>query len=266
MEFEPYLGWIDVPDPNNPPPGARMIGAADLNRYEAALRDATIEFAGLPDRFAAKSHSHSMSQVTGLADAIANTRAQAQTFATSEVRDHRNTTTNIHGISDTANLVYTNDSRLTDARTPKSHSHVMSQVTGLSQAISTAQTNAQNHADTAIQAHSDKTTNVHGIPNTANLVYTNDSRLSDNRTPKAHSHQVAEIVGLSATLGTIQSNISAMQARNDRMMVVATVAESDAPRPITDAVVYWISPVRPTNGQTADLWFNTETTALTALA
>ena len=39
----------------------------------------------------------------------------------SSLSQHAADTTDIHGISNTANLVYTNDSRLTDSRTPNSH-------------------------------------------------------------------------------------------------------------------------------------------------
>jgi hypothetical protein len=39
----------------------------------------------------------------------------------------------------------------------------------------------------SISQHASDTTDVHGITNTANLVYTNDSRLSDARTPTAHA-------------------------------------------------------------------------------
>ena len=39
----------------------------------------------------------------------------------------------------------------------------------------------------SITGHADDTTNIHGITDTANLVYTNDSRLTDSRTPTAHA-------------------------------------------------------------------------------
>lgn len=46
-------------------------------------------------------------------------------------------------------------------------------------------------AASAVAAHEADTTSVHGIANTANLVLTGDSRLSDSRTPTAHhtSHE-----------------------------------------------------------------------------
>lgn len=39
ISFAPYNGWVDVTDPNNLPPDARMITAADLLRYENLGRD-----------------------------------------------------------------------------------------------------------------------------------------------------------------------------------------------------------------------------------
>lgn len=54
-------------------------------------------------------------------------------------------------------------------------------------AAATAQSNAQSYADSAVSTHNSDTTSVHGISNTANIVYTDDARLSDARTPTAHA-------------------------------------------------------------------------------
>lgn len=111
----------------------------------------------------------------------------------STLSTHTAATTSVHGISNTANLVYTNDSRLTDARTPTAHASThgsagsdpitvaQSQVTNLTTDLS-AKASA-----TDLSNHTSATTTVHGISNTANLVYTNDSRLTDARTPTAHA-------------------------------------------------------------------------------
>lgn len=48
MEFTPYLDWIDVLDPKNPPPGAKQVEASDLLRYEQGLLDAKEDLAGIP--------------------------------------------------------------------------------------------------------------------------------------------------------------------------------------------------------------------------
>jgi hypothetical protein len=44
ISFDPYLGWVDVVDPNNVPPDVRTIGAADLLRYEKLGRDTVTKF------------------------------------------------------------------------------------------------------------------------------------------------------------------------------------------------------------------------------
>jgi hypothetical protein len=125
----------------------------------------------------------------------------------SELTGHTSATTTVHGISDTANLVYTADARLSDARTPTAHasSHgsagsdpvtlAQSQVTNLT-------TDLGNKASASdLTGHISATTSVHGITNTADLVVTTDARLSDNRTPTDGSVTDAKIVagGLSTT-------------------------------------------------------------------
>jgi hypothetical protein len=142
--------------------------------------------------------------------------------AASALSNHEADTTSIHGISNTANLVYTSDSRLSDARTPTTHASTHgsagsdpitiapSQVTGT--AVITSDSRLSNSrtptgaaggvlagtypnpsfaSDMATQSeldtHAGLTTSVHGISNTANLVYTSDSRLSDARTPTSHA-------------------------------------------------------------------------------
>jgi len=65
-------------------------------------------------------------------------------------------------------------------------------------------------AASAVAAHEADTTSVHGIANTANLVLTNDSRLSDARTPAAHAASHADggsdevsLDGSQVTTGTV---------------------------------------------------------------
>lgn len=59
------------------------------------------------------------------------------------------------------------------------------------------------YADGAVSTHSSDTTDVHGISDTANLVYTNDSRLSDTRTPSDLSVTAGKIAADAVTTAKI---------------------------------------------------------------
>jgi hypothetical protein len=100
---------------------------------------------------------------------------------------HAALTTTVHGITDTSNLVYTSDARLTDARTPSS---------------------TLAHASTHLSGGSDELSGISPSQVTGTAVVTADSRLSDSRTPTAHktSHStggsdalVASDIGAAAT-------------------------------------------------------------------
>ena len=60
--------------------------------------------------------------------------------------------------------------------------------------------------DSKIEAHSNDTTNVHGIENTANLVLTDDARLTNARTPTAHTHAIADVTNLQTELNNKQAS------------------------------------------------------------
>ena len=100
---------------------------------------------------------------------------------------HSNDTTAIHGIADTTLLATTSDVQdaINDA--------LSTAAADAATKATAAQTAAGVAASSAISDHNSDTTNVHGITDTANLVYTNDSRLSDTRTPTDGSVTTAKI-------------------------------------------------------------------------
>jgi hypothetical protein len=99
ISFDPFLGWVDILDPNNVPPDVRTINAGDLLRYEnfgvgAASRINTliteVEAAGTPawtdvtdkpTTFAPAAHTH-----VGADVALATTTAQGSMSAADKAK------------------------------------------------------------------------------------------------------------------------------------------------------------------------------------
>ena len=136
-----------------------------------------------------------------------------------KITTHNSATTSVHGIANTANLVLTSDSRLSDTRDPKAHTHAPSEITGT--AVVTNDSRLSDSRVPTSHTHGN-ITNAGAIGSTANLpvittasgVVTtgtfgttansfcagNDSRLSDSRTPTAHTHAISQVTNLQATL------------------------------------------------------------------
>ena len=77
---------------------------------------------------------------------------------------------------------------------------------------------------TTLDSHTSATTSVHGINNTANLIYTNDSRLSDTRTPTDNSVTSAKIVDGAI----VNADINATAAIAPSKISGTAVVDSDA--------------------------------------
>jgi microcystin-dependent protein len=157
---------------------------------------------------AASVHTHAESDVTSLVTDLAGKASSSHLHtgtydpagtASTAVSTHAAVTTSVHGISNTANLVYTSDSRLSDSRTPTTHTHaesdVTSLVTDLAGKASTSHTHSYastTHASTHVAAGSDPLSGISPSQITGTAVITSDSRLSDSRTPTAHTHTQSE--------------------------------------------------------------------------
>jgi len=155
-------------------------------------------------------HSHQISDVDGLGDALS---AKVDDSALS---DHESATTSVHGITDTSDLVYDDDARLTDARTPidgsvtaaKVHSSLKPSGSAAAtdeslRRLGTGSTHAAAGDDSRFPTSGEKNAlaGTAGTPGSDNKYVTNqDSRLSDAREPKAHSHEVSDVDGLSDAL------------------------------------------------------------------
>jgi hypothetical protein len=128
-------------------------------------------------------HVHNMPSAT---DVGADPAGSASTVA-GDLTTHEGLTTSVHGISDTSNLVYTSDARLSDSRTPTAHK--VSHSTGGTDALVASDIGAA------------PATGISPSAITGTAVVTADSRLSDTRTPTDGSVTDTKIVagGLSTT-------------------------------------------------------------------
>ena len=95
------------------------------------------------------------------------------------------------GNASSTQVVMGNDSRLSDARTPTSHTHTKSQITD----FPTLGTAAAKDVPSS------------GNASTTQVVMGNDSRLSDSRTPTSHTHTKSQITDF-PSLGTASAKNS----------------------------------------------------------
>jgi len=79
---------------------------------------------------------------------------------------------------------------------------------------------------TNLSNHENDTTNIHGISNTANLVYTNDSRLSDTRTPTDNTVSTDKIVNSAVTTDKINNGAVTSEKIANGTIVNADISSS----------------------------------------
>ena len=137
-------------------------------------------------------HSADTTSVHGI-DNTAN--LATKTYADDAVSTHNLDTTNVHGITDTSALALSAD--------VSAHTAATTNVHGIT---NTADLATKTYADDAVSNHSNDTTSVHGIADTTALVLTNDSRLSDTRTPTDNTVSTAKIVNLAVTDGKLAAD------------------------------------------------------------
>jgi hypothetical protein len=106
-----------------------------------------------------------------------------------------------------------NDSRLSDARTPLAHTHAIADVTSLQTTLDGKASTSHTHGNITNAGAIGSTANIPLITTTGGVITAgsfgsaantfcqgNDSRLSDARTPLAHTHAIADVTNLQTTL------------------------------------------------------------------
>jgi len=198
--------------------------------------------------YAASSHSHTSSQITDFAAAVSSVApptTNANLLTAGTLSDDR--------LSN--NIVRTSDSRLSDARTPLSHSHAISDITNLQSSLDSKQVNGnyassihqhliadvsglqsalnnkQASGNYAASAHNHLASDITDFVSAVNtyapptidasllttgvlsdsrlsnsVVRTNDTRLSDARTPLSHNHNISDVSGLQTALDSKQAS------------------------------------------------------------
>jgi hypothetical protein len=117
-----------------------------------------------------------------------------------------------------------NDSRLSDARTPVAHTHLISAIDGLQDALNNKVDDSQitsfglglvgaasaGAAQNVLGLGTASTRNISSLGDAASneVVLGNDTRLTNARTPVAHTHTITEIINLDTTLtNKLNSNL-----------------------------------------------------------
>lgn len=174
--------------------------------------------ARLSDARTPLTHSHAQSDVTGLAAALAakvdGTRSVIAGTGLTGGGDLTADRTLAVAYGTTAGTAAQgNDARLSDARTPLTHSHAQTDVTGLVAALATkVDTTRQVIAGTGLTGGgtlaADRTLAVAYGTTAGTAAQGNDARLSDARTPLTHSHAQSDVTGLVANLAAKDATLT----------------------------------------------------------
>lgn len=185
--------------------GSLITNLGGLNTSLANHGDATENVHGITDTAELATHTYVEGAINDavatLNTTIDNNYAALEGITNTAVSDHNGDSTNVHGIENTALLAtknYADDAVLTHANTTTNVHGIanfedLASKTYAEDKATEALESAEASASTALTGHTSATTDVHGITDTADLVYTSDSRLSDERTPSAGSVTAAKI-------------------------------------------------------------------------
>ncbi len=223
--------------------GSLITNIGGLNTSLANHGDATENVHGITDTAELATNTSVTAAindaVTTLNATIDGNYTELEGITNSAISDHNSTTTNVHGIDNTALLAtkdYADDAVLTHANTTE-NVHGIANFADLasqsyaddkaSDAQSAAETNAAATADSKITTHNNDTTGVHGIANTADLALLSDvsTAVSDHNLETTSVHGIAD----TALLAT---KAYADQAESDAIDAAAVASEN-----YTDAAI-----------------------------
>lgn len=198
--------------------GSLITNIGGLNTSLANHGDATQNVHGITNTAELATHTYVTGEIndatTTLNATIDNNYTTLQGEIVQAVSDHADLTANVHGITNFGDLatkgyadsaVGTHANDTTNVHGIANFADLASQSYAADQADA-ARTAAEAAAATALETHSNDTTSVHGITDTANLVYTSDSRLSDERTPSAGSVTAVKIAADAVETAKIADN------------------------------------------------------------
>ena len=158
------------------------------------------------------------------------------TTVSTNLTNHQNDTTGIHGIADTALLATT--SYVTDAINGITNDYSLLVGTGLAwdseaeEILVDSTIATKTYADTAVSTHSSDTTNVHGIADTSALALTATVATDISTAVSTHSsdttdvHGIADTSALATTSATASAISTAVSTHNDDTTNVHGIADT----------------------------------------
>ncbi|NBP00578.1 MAG: hypothetical protein EBU90_10720, partial [Proteobacteria bacterium] len=173
----------------------RLYDNRDPNPHNHLISDivdlqSTLDSKQPSGSYASNIHNHYSTDILDFATAVSSVApptTDASLLTTGTLNDNRLST----------NVVFTNDSRLSDARNPLSHNHIISEVSGLQLALD----GKQPSGSYASLSHS------HEITDVSNLQTVLDGKQpSGSYASSSHNHNIEDVSGLQTALDGKQSS------------------------------------------------------------